>query len=226
MDYCYKYPHPAVTTDCVIFGYDGGELKVLLIQRGQEPYRHYWALPGGFVRMDESTEQGATRELREETGLTGVNPVQFHTYSAVDRDPRERVITVAHYALVNVSAVRGGDDAADARWYKVTDLPPLAFDHARILQDALTRLREDIFFRPVAFELLPDVFTMSELQKLYERILGVTFDRRNFHKKVLSLGILEPLARPAGTPTRYATQYRFLPKRYAAMKASGFRFEF
>ena len=129
LKYRYKYPHPAVTTDCVIFGFDGVRINVLLIQRGVEPYKDAWAFPGGFLKMDETAEEGARRELEEETGLKNVDVEQFYTFSTVDRDPRERVITIAHYALVRMADVRGGDDAANARWFPYNEIPRLAFDH-------------------------------------------------------------------------------------------------
>lgn len=136
LKYCYKYPHPSVTTDCVIFGFDGTKLRVLLVQRGIEPYKGRWAFPGGFMKMDESAEEGALRELQEETGLKGAYIRQFHTFTAPQRDPRERVITIAYYALVKMQEVKGGDDAADARWFALDEVPQLAFDHDQILRKA------------------------------------------------------------------------------------------
>lgn len=141
--YCYKYPHPAVTTDCVVFGFDGQRLNVLLIERGGEPYKGYWAFPGGFMNIDETAEQGAARELNEETGLRLDNLRQFGTFTEVNRDPRERVITIAFYALTEKSDVRGGDDAAKAQWFPLDEMPPLAFDHDHILRKAIERLKED-----------------------------------------------------------------------------------
>jgi len=189
--YTYEYPHPAVTTDCVVYGFDGRELKVLLIQRGIEPYKGMWAFPGGFLRMTETAEECAIRELMEETRLHLTHLKQFHTFSEVNRDPRERVITIAYYALAPKTDVEGGDDAASAQWFAIDDVPHLAFDHDYILRKAMKQLREDIHFEPVGFGLLGEQFTMSELQRLYESILGVHFDRRNFHKKMLQTGILE-----------------------------------
>ena len=142
LNYCYKYPHPAVTADCVIFGFDGINIKVLLIQRGIDPYKGKWAFPGGFMNMDETAEQCARRELEEETGLKDVTVEQFYTFTDVNRDPRERVITVAHYALVKLSEVKGGDDADDAQWFSLDELPPLAFDHEEILNKALQSINE------------------------------------------------------------------------------------
>ena len=225
--YSYKYPHPAVTADCVIFGFDGVSIKVLLIQRGIEPYKGQWAFPGGFLQMDETVEECAKRELEEETGLKSASVEQFYTFSAVNRDPRERVITVAHYALVRLSEVKGGDDAASAQWFAMNEIPSLAFDHERILRMAVKRLKERICFEPIGFELLPEVFTMPELQNLYEAILEVKFDRRNFYNKMLKLGILtEAEPRPANASRRTPTKYRFNGEKYAELKQKGFRLEF
>ena len=225
--YTYDYPRPAVTTDCVIFGYDGKELKVLLIERGIEPFKGCWAFPGGFLNMDEDALAGARRELKEETGLEDAFIEQFHTFSEPGRDPRGRVITIAHYALVKIQEVEGGDDAAQARWFPIGEVPPLAFDHDRILRIAMSRLKERIHFEPVGFELLPDVFTMPQLQNLYESILEVHFDRRNFASKMLKLGILEDTGdRPAGASSRIPVSYRFNKEKYNELKAKGFRLEF
>ena len=196
--FTYDYPHPAVATDCVVYGFDGHELKILLIERGIEPYKGMWALPGGFLRMDETAEQCAVRELQEETGLSLTYLKQFKTFSDVNRDPRERVISIAFYALAQKSDVQGGDDAAQARWFALNEVPRLAFDHDYILRKAMEKLREDIHFEPIGFGLLDQEFTMSELQRLYEAILGVQFDRRNFHKKMLQTGIIEEAAEDDG----------------------------
>ena len=227
LKYCYRYPHPAVTTDCVIFGFDGAEIKVLLIERGLEPFRGKWAFPGGFLRMDETADECAVRELREETGLENAAVEQFHTFSAVDRDPRERVLTIAYLALVRISEVKAGDDAARARWFSFSEIPGLAFDHEAIRKMAMEKLRERICFEPVGFELLPEVFTMTQLQNLYEAILGVKFDRRNFYKKMLKTGLLmqaDRLAVRAGSRT--PIYYRFDTNRYSELKKEGFRLEF
>ena len=225
--YCYKYPHPAVTTDCVIFGFDGSELQVLLIERGIEPFKGKWAFPGGFLNMDETAGEGAMRELKEETGLENAYIEQFNTYSEPGRDPRERVITIAHYALVRIQEVKGGDDAAKAQWFPIDEVPQLAFDHDKILRDAMRKLRERIHFEPIGFELLPEKFTMRELQILYESILGVKFDRRNFAKKMMHYELLNQLdetVRP--TEKRDALLYSFNKDNYELFKKKGFQLEF
>lgn len=225
--YSYDYPHPAVTTDCVIFGFDGSDLKVLLIERGIEPFKGKWALPGGFLKMDETAHEGALRELEEETGMNNAYIRQFHTFTEPGRDPRERVITIAHYALVRLQEVKGGDDAAQARWFTMDEIPPLAFDHDRILRMAQKMLRERIHFEPVGFELLPDTFTMKQLQNLYEAILDVHFDRRNFAKKMFHLGLLiqtEDMVRTS--PKRESQLLRFNKEKYDELKQKGFRLEF
>jgi 8-oxo-dGTP diphosphatase len=225
--YCYKYPHPAVTTDCVIFGFNGERLQVLLIERGIEPFKGRWAFPGGFLKMDETAEEGAKRELKEETGLENAYIQQLHTFSAPNRDPRERVITIAYYALVNIQEVKGGDDAASARWFPLDEIPPLAFDHDYILRMATQKLREQIHFQPIGFELLPAKFTIKELQSLYEAILGINFDRRNFSKKILHLEILTELDETIWpTPKREAKLYKFNSEKYEELKRKGFRIEF
>lgn len=226
--YTYKYPRPSVTTDCVIFGYDTKEgLSVLLIKRGIEPFKDHWAFPGGFIKMDEDAETGARRELREETSLETAHIEQFGCFSEVNRDPRERVITIAYYALVKKSEVVGGDDASEAHWFPIDNVPPLAFDHDRILRVALKTLKEKIHFMPIGFELLPSVFTMPQLQELYESILEVKFDRRNFSNKMLKLGILTVVGeRPKNAGTRIPVTYKFNIDNYNELKSKGFRLEF
>ncbi len=227
LKYCYKYPHPSVTTDCVIFGFDGASLKVLLVQRGVEPYKGRWAFPGGFLKMDESAEEGALRELQEETGLKDAYIRQFHTFSAPNRDPRERVITIAYYALVRMQGVKGGDDAADARWFALDEVPQLAFDHDQILRKAEQALRQQIHFEPIGFELLPAEFTIKELQNLYEAILGMRFDRRNFYNKMKRLGLLEQTDETVNpTHRKEAYLFRFRKEKYEELKQGGFRLEF
>lgn len=234
--YVYDYPRPSVTTDCVIFGFDGRRLNVLLVERGVEPYKGEWALPGGFLRMDEAAVEGARRELEEETGLTDAYLEQLHTFSDPGRDPRGRVITIAYYALVRLREVRGGDDAADAQWHPIDALPHLAFDHRRIIDSAQHALRERMHFKPVGFKLLPERFTARELQTLYEVVLGVKFDRRNFLKKMLHYNIISPANEPEEgcpccgaaepAPKYGAALYEFNDTQYHQMKREGFKIEF
>ena len=227
LKYHYRYPHPSVTTDCVIFGFDGTRLNVLLVERGIEPFKGRWAFPGGFLKMDESALQGAKRELLEETGLKDAYIHQFHTFSAPDRDPRERVITIAYYALVRISEVKGGDDASQAQWFPLDKVPTLAFDHDKILREATQELRRQIHFEPIGFELLSEKFTMTQLQHLYEAILCVKFDRRNFSNKMLKLGILTQLEETVVMPNKKeAFLYKFNAESYNEMKEKGFRLEF
>ena len=203
MPFQYEYPRPALTVDCVVFGYDRGRLWVLLIERALEPFRGRRALPGGFVHLDETIDAAALRELEEETGVKRVYLEQLYTFGELDRDPRERVVTVAYFALVKLSdhAVRAATDASDAAWFPVDELPALAFDHATILGLALERLRGKVRYRPIGFELLPKKFTLTELQRLYEAILGRALDKRNFRKKVLAMGLLQELDEELKVPT-------------------------
>lgn len=227
LKYCYKYPHPSVTTDCVIFGFDGTKLSVLLVKRGVEPYKGRWAFPGGFMNMDESAEEGALRELQEETGLKGAYIRQFHTFTAPERDPRERVITIAYYALVRMQEVAGGDDADDARWFTLDEVPQLAFDHDQILRKAQKALRQQIHFEPIGFELLPEAFTIKELQNLYEAILDVHFDRRNFYNKMKRLEMLDATSEKVNpSKKKEAILFRFNKAKYNELKQKGFRLEF
>lgn len=190
--YSYRYPHPAVTTDIVIFTIRDGRLKLLLIKRGGEPYQGRWALPGGFVELDEDLETSARRELEEETGVSGVYLEQLYTFGRPDRDPRERVITVAYYALIPSDQVRlqAATDAEAVGWFAFEELPPLAFDHDEIVAMAHQRLVAKLDYSTIAFQFLPREFTLSELQEVYEIIRREPVDKRNFRKQVLALGKL------------------------------------
>lgn len=227
MTYTYKYPRPSVTVDCVVFGLDDGELKLMLIRRGEEPFAGDWALPGGFVHIDEDLDSAARRELSEETGISELYLEQLYTFGDPERDPRGRVITVAYFALVNLAdhAVQAASDAAEAEWYPVSELPSLAFDHDAIVETARERLRAKVRYAPVGFELLPDRFTLTQLQRLYETVLEQPLDKRNFRKKVLSLGLLEPTGeRETGVSHRAAQLYRFDKQKYAELARLGFEF--
>ena len=224
----YRYPHPAVTVDCVVFGLDRGDLKILLVERGQDPYLGSWALPGGFIKMDEDLEAAARRELEEETGVRRIYIEQIGAFGAPDRDPRERVVTVAYWAIVNLyeHAVAADTDARDAAWFPVDAPPPLAFDHRKILAAALAKLRARVVNEPIGFEFLPREFSLTQLQRLYETILRVDLDKRNFRKKILATGVLKATEHyEVDVAHRAARLYRFDTAAYARLKKSGFHFE-
>ena len=193
MPFTYRYPHPAVTTDIVIFTIRQDELKVLLIKRALPPHRNQWALPGGFIKLEESLEEGAKRELQEETGVTGVYLEQLYTFGRPDRDPRERVITVAYYALIPSDELepKAASDAENVSWFGLKELPDLAFDHKEILKMAHQRLIAKLDYSTIAFQFMPKDFTLSELQHVYEVILREQIDKRNFRKRILGLNLIK-----------------------------------
>ncbi len=205
-----EYPRPMVTVDVVIFTLRENDLQVLLIRRRNPPFAGMWAIPGGFVDIDESLETAALRELEEETGVRDVYLEQFHTFGDPGRDPRGRTITVAYLALVRANQVqpRAGDDAAEAGWWSVRALPPLAFDHDRILACALEHLRHKLESPAVIARLLPEMFTLNELQTAYEAILGEKLERRTFRRKVLVAGVLQETGRYRPVDGRPAKLYR------------------
>jgi len=228
MPFTYEYARPALTVDCVVFGLDDEDLKVLLIQRDLEPFAGRWALPGGFVHVDETIDQAARRELAEETGLTKVFLEQLYTFGGVDRDPRERIVTVAYYALVRLldHKVQAATDARNAAWFAIDDLPKLAFDHQGIVDAALARLQGKVRYQPIGFELLPPKFSLTQLQRMYEIILDRELDKRNFRKKVLSLEILDELDEvEQDVAHRAARLYRFDERNYRQLAREGFNFE-
>jgi 8-oxo-dGTP diphosphatase len=228
MSFTYAHARPALAVDCVVFGLDEDDLKVLLIQRDIEPFIGRWALPGGFVRLDETVDEAARRELSEETGVSKLFLEQLYTFGTVDRDPRERVVSVAYYALVNLAdhRVKAATDAREAAWFAAFDLPALAFDHDAIVEKAVERLRGKVRYQPVGFELLPPKFTLSQLQRLYEKVLERDLDKRNFRKKVLSMGLLVELDEvEQDVAHRAARLYRFDKKRYRELEKEGFVFE-
>lgn len=226
--YSYEYPHPAVTVDCAVFGLDDGDLKILLIQRDLEPFAGSWALPGGFVKMDESLDAAARRELEEETGVKRIYVEQLGAFGDPGRDPRERVITVAYYAIVNLfeHEVKADTDARNAAWFPVDEPPKLAFDHAAILGSALARLQDKVRREPVGFEFLPRKFTLTQLQRLYETILCEPLDKRNFRKKILATGVLEETEDfEVDVAHRAAKLYSFDERSYARLLKAGFVFD-
>ena len=228
MPFTYEYPRPAVTVDCVVFGLDEDELKILLIQRAGEPFAGCWALPGGFVDMDETIESAARRELEEETSLRCNYLEQLYTFGQVDRDPRDRVISVAYFALVQLAShqVQAASDARNVGWFSLNDTPRLAFDHEKILEMATERLRNKIRYQPIGFELLPKKFTLRQLQRLYESILDRSLDKRNFRKKIQSMDLLVELDEvEQDVAHRAARLYRFDKQKYHKLTKHGFNFE-
>jgi 8-oxo-dGTP diphosphatase len=206
-----KHQPIQVTVDIVVFTVHEQTLQVLLIERGIDPFKGRYALPGGFVRAEETLEQAAFRELLEETGTKDVYLEQLYTFGDPHRDPRGRVVTVAYYALVpnDKSPLLAGTDAAAAGWYQVSALPPLAFDHKKIVEYAVDRLRNKLEYTNVGFQLLPTKFTLSALQALHEAILGKLLDKRNFRRKVLGLGLVKPSKEMLATGRKPARLFSF-----------------
>jgi len=228
--FSYEYERPGLTVDCVIFGLDLDEesLKVLLVERDLEPFAGMWAIPGGFVRQGETLEGAAARELEEETGITQVFLEQLYTFGDPGRDPRGWVVSVAYYALVSPEkhTVQAATDARQARWFSVNSLPGLAFDHALILRTALLRIRGKLSYAPIGFELLPQKFTIKQLQKLYEIVLGAKLDNRNFRKKIFGMDVLRELDEmQQGVPHRAARLYKFDERKYRQLIKRGLNFE-
>lgn len=231
-----RYWHPAVTTDAVVFGFDGEKLNVLLIERGGEPFKGSWALPGGFIiKTDKSAKDAVYRELHEETNVKGIYLEELQTFSDEGRDPRERVITIAFFALVvkDEYQIKGGDDAREAKWFLIDQLPKLAFDHDKIINVALERLQQRIHFEPIGFHLLNKEFTMPQLQNIYIAILNPPEDdnklrdRRNFPKKLLKLGYIKETGKKVtGNPYRSPKLYTFDEEAYKNAKKIGMRLEF
>jgi 8-oxo-dGTP diphosphatase len=215
-----KYHYPAISVDVVIFTLRADDLQVLLIQRKHSPFEGRWAIPGGFVKADESLETAARRELEEETGVHDVYLEQLYTFGDPGRDPRGRVITVAYLALVPAPlALAAGSDASDARWWSVSKLPKLAFDHGKILQYALRRLRYKLEYTAVGFQFLPPSFTLTEIQTAYQTVLGEPLDKRNFRRRILEAGILEETGVLSNSGGRPAKLYRFRDDAVAEVRA-------
>lgn len=206
--------------DCVIFGFDRGELKVLLIERNQEPFKDCYALPGYLVEQNESLDAAAERILYELTGLRDIFMEQLHTFGEVNRHPQGRVITVAYFAMLRINGKKElkpvSNFAKKAFWHPVSSLPQLAFDHTQIFERALTKIKRKISYQPIAFELLPEKFTLTQLQSLYEAVLNKKLDKRNFRKKMLNYGILKELdEKQKGVSYRAAKFYKFDKRKYA-----------
>ena len=217
-----------LTVDAVVFGYDSGNISVLLVKRKFEPFKNAWALPGGFVLDNESLEQAVERELVEETGVRINYLEQLYTFGELERDPRGRVISVAYFGLVKPNAFKltASTDADEANWFNIEKLPKLAFDHKKILKIAIERLRGKITYEPIGFELLDKKFPFSDLEKLYTTLLNREIDRRNFKKKINSLKVLDELDEKVSMgPGRPASLFSFNKKRYFQLKKEGIIFE-
>lgn len=228
VNYTYQYPHPAVTVDCIIFGFDGQNLKVMLVQRKSEPFAKMWALPGAFVDETESLESCAERVLLKECNISGVYLEQLFTFGSPSRDPRERVISVAYMGLVKTADFEliAGNDELQIEWRDVEEIPDLAFDHQQILRTAIDRIRGKIRYQPIGFELMNPKFTLPQLQQLYEAILGQSLDRRNFRKKLLSMQILKQLPeKQQNVAHKAAFYYEFDRERYEILMKEGIYLE-
>lgn len=227
--HCYEYPRPALTVDAVVFGLGRQQqLQVLLIERGGEPFKGQWALPGGFINAgQEGLDEAVKRELLEETGVRPAHLEQLYTFGAPDRDPREHVVSVAYSALVRSSDLvpKAGDDAKRAQWWNKFPAPPLAFDHSTIICLALARLRTKIRYEPIGMNLLPETFTLGQLQTMYESILGRQLDRRNFRRKVMSYELIDSVDDFVTVGSRKAQLFQFNWKQYMELKKKGFNFE-
>ena len=228
MDLVKKYFRSAFSVDSVVFGFDEGDLKVLLIYRGAEPYKETWALPGDLVRLDEDLDESVRRVLKDLTGMSNIYMEQIHTFGRVDRHPLGRVITVSYMSLVKISdyKLNASSWAKDAQWHSVNNIPKLPFDHNEILDFAMEKLKDKVRRQPIGFELLPREFSITELQHLYECVLGINFDKRNFRKKLSSMNFLvDSGVSQNSVAHRPAKLYRFDSKKYNTLIKKGFSFE-
>lgn len=215
-----------VAVDCIIFGFDGLQLQALLIKRGFEPEKGKWSLMGGFIGTDENAEQAATRVLYDLTGMNNIYMEQLHTFSDMNRDSAGRVISIAYFALINIADYSTQLQLEhEAKWFPISSIPPLIFDHKKMVSKAKELLRQKVASHPIGFELLPSKFTLPQLQNLYEAIYETPLDKRNFAKKMLSLGILNKLDEKEKESSRKgAFYYVFDNAKYASLHANGVKF--
>lgn len=219
----------SITIDCVIFGFDKGSLEVLLVEHGEGIRKGEWGLPGGWILENESIDNAAHRLLADLTGLDNIYLEQLKAFGEPDRFPLGRVITIGYYALVKREDynIRAGFTASDAKWYKISDVPNLIYDHTEILTYSLTNLQTRVKQAPIGFNLLPEKFTLFELMQLYEEILGVEMDKSNFRRKILRMKLLVALGeKQKDVSHRAAELYEFDPKIYEKLTKKGFNFEF
>lgn len=217
-----------LSVDCVIFGYQDGEIKVLLVQRSLEPFKDHWALIGDLVEPDQNLSDAANNVLEKLTGLKNIYMKQFFAFGSVDRHPLDRVVTVGYFSLLNSLSYNpiASSWAKSAEWFSINDLPELAFDHHNILLKGIETLKNEVRQKPTGFELLPLKFTLLELQLLYETLLGYKFDKSNFRKKMLEMNILLPLNEvKENVAHRPAKLFQFDEKRYKKLEKEGFAFE-
>jgi 8-oxo-dGTP diphosphatase len=219
-------PVASITVDCVIFGFDGKKMEILLIKRGSEPEAGKWALPGGFMEKEETMDEAAKRVLNLLTGVNGIYMEQCYTFGKLDRHPLARVITVSYYALVDSTnyKLKPSWHASETKWFEISEMPKLAFDHKEIFDVALKTLKKEVTIRPIGFELLPTKFTLTDLQNLYEVILGEELDRRNFRRKIKAMDILTELNEIRPGAHIGATLFKFNKKKYNELKSGGFDF--
>lgn len=218
----------ALSIDCLIFGFRHGELDVLLIKHGEGISKGRWALPGGWIRYNESIDDAASRLLMSLTGVSNIYLEQLRAFGDVDRYPGKRVITIAYYALINADnyALSAGFTASDAQWFKIHEIPRLPYDHARILKTGFQHLKHKVRHEPVGFNLLPKKFTLNDILKLYEAILETEMDKPNFRRKLLNMNLLVPCdEKQRDVSHRAASFYRFDKKIYKQLKESGFTFQ-
>lgn len=217
-----------LSVDCVIFGFEDAKLKVLLIKRNIEPCYGEWALPGGFIKLDESIEDASKRVLKERTGVKDLYMEQLGAFGDIERFPGRRVITIVYYAFVKPGKykINPGPDADAANWFPLDKLEELPFDHQKIIKSSLARLRRQVKYKPIGFNLLPDKFPLLKLQELYEAIYGINFDKPNFRRKIMKMNLLIPLnEKQTGVPHRSARLFKFDKTRYDSLAEKGFIFE-
>ncbi len=217
-----------LSIDCVIFGFEAGELKALFIKRNSEPSKGMMALPGGFVDIKEELDNASHRILRELTGVSDIFMEQVQTFGEVDRYPLRRVITIVYYALIKIDEykIQAGSEAQEAKWISVKEIPELPFDHKKIYDAALEKLRERVHREPIGFNLLPEKFTITELQQLYEAVLDTELDKRNFRKKLAKMDLLIDLnEKQQNVAHRAAKLYKFDEANYERLKKKGFVFD-